>query len=127
MKAPKKAKLPELPQSNPFTDGFIEYVESPEGELSMQAMDLVVEYLQNVRVDANARKLLWTDGQRLSIDESVRRIHADHSDFSAELIENKVVSWLDGIYAPEGATQQQLDELDQLTEKWIDDHERGQR
>ena len=35
--------------------------------------------------------------------------------------------WLDGIYAPEGATQQQLDELDQLTEKWIDDHERGPR
>lgn len=127
MKAPMKAKPPELPESNPFMDGFIEYVESPEGELSMEAMDLVVESLENVQVDAKARKLLWEDGQRLSIDESVRRIHADHSDFPAVLIEDKVISWLDGIYAPEGATQQQLDELDQLTEKWIDDHERGQR
>ena len=79
MKAPKKAKPAELPESNPFVDGFIEYVESPEGELSMEAMDLVVESLEGVQVDAKARKLLWEDGQRLSIDASVQRIHADHT------------------------------------------------
>ena len=127
MKAPKKAKPAELPECNPFMDGFIEYVESPEGELAMEAMDLVVESLEGVQVDAKERKLSWEDGQRLSIDESVQRIHADHSEFPSELIEDQVISWLDGIYAPEGATQQQLDELDQQTEKWIDDHERGQR
>ena len=36
MKAPKKAKPAELPESNSFMDGFIEYVESPEGELAME-------------------------------------------------------------------------------------------
>jgi len=127
MKAPKKVKPAELPESNPFMDGFIEYVESPEGELAMEVMDLVVESLEGVHVHAKARQLLWEDGQRLSIDASVQRIHADHSEFPAELIEDHVLSWLDGIYAPEGATQQQLDELDQLTERWIDDHERGHR
>lgn len=127
MKAPEKAKPAELPESNPFMDGFIEYVESSEGELAMEAMDLVVESLEGVQVDAKARKLLWEDGQRLSVGTSVQRIHAEHPEFPAELIEELVISWLDGIYAPEGATQQQLDELDQLTEQWIDDHERGQR
>ena len=126
MKAPKKAKPAELPESNPFVDGFIEYVESPEGELAMEVMDLVVESLEGVQVDAKARKLLWEDGQRLSIGASVQRIHADHSEIQAELIEEQVISWLDGIYAPKGATEQQLDELDQLTERWIGDHERGQ-
>ena len=68
-----------------------------------------------------------TPGCRKIIDTLRRRILADHTEFPAELIEDQVISWLDGIYAPEGATQQQLDELDQLTEKWIDDHERGPR
>ena len=124
MKVPKKPKLSE---SNPFLDGLLEYMDSPQGELSMEAMDLIVELLENVQVDAQARKLVWADGKRLSIDASVKRIHAENPELPAELIEDKVISWLDGIYAPEGATQQHLVELDRLTEKWIDDHNRGHR
>jgi hypothetical protein len=127
MKAPTKTKPSELPESDPFMDGLLEYMDSPEGELSMEAMDRVVKSLQNVQVDAQARKLLWADGKQLCIDASVKRIHAEYPEFPAELIEDKVISWLDGIYAPEGATQQQVDELDRLTEEWISDHNRGHR
>jgi|SRR5450631_764020 len=136
MKVPKKAKrpkqpelpeLPDLPESNPFVDGLVEWMDSPEGQLSIEAMDLVFALLENVQVDAKARQLIWTDGERLSIDASVKRIHAQHPELPAELIEDKLISWLEMDYEPEGASQQQLDELDQLTEKWIDDHNRAHR
>ena len=127
MKVPKKAKLPELPESNPFVDGLLEWMDSPEGQLSIEAMDLVFALLENVQVDAKARKLIWADGERLSIDASVKRIHAKHPELPAELIEDKLISWLEMDYEPEGASQQQLDELDRLTEKWIDHHNHEHR
>ena len=67
MKVPKKAKrpkqpeLPDLPQSNPFVDGLVEWMDSPEGQLSIEAMDLVFALLEKVQVDAKARQLIWTD------------------------------------------------------------------
>lgn len=130
MKAPKKAKLPELPElpeSNPFVDGLLEWMDSPEGQLSIEATDLVSPLLEKVQVDAKARKLLWPDGERLSIDASVKRIHAKRPELPAELIEDKLISWLEMDYEPAGASQQQLDELDRLTETWIDDHNRTHR
>lgn len=127
MKVPKKTKLPDLPESNPFVDGLLEWMDSPEGQLSIEATDLVLPILENVQVDAKARKLLWSDGERLTIDASVKRIHAQNPELPAELIEDKLISWLEMDYEPEGASQQQLDELDRLTEKWIDDHNRAHR
>ena len=130
MKVPKKAKQPKLrepPEGNPFVDELLEWMDSPEGQLSIEAMDLVFALLENVQVDAEARKLLWADGERLSIDASVKRIHAKHPEVPAELIEDKLISWLEMDYEPAGATQQQLDELDRLTEEWIDDHNRAHR
>ena len=130
MKVPKKAKRPkqpELPESNPFVDGLVEWMDSPEGQLSIEALDLVFALLENVQVDAKARLLIWTTGERLSIDASVKRIHAQHPELPAELIEDKLISWLEMDYEPEGASQQQLDDLDRLTETWIDDHNRAHR
>src|SRR5258706_15941866 len=88
------------PAGNPFEDGFLEWMNSPEGELSGEVMDTVFALLEEVDVDAKARQLIWPDGQRLSIDESVQRIHADYSQFPAKRIEERVISWLEMGYAP---------------------------
>lgn len=62
MEVRKKAKLPEMPEmlpdSNPFVDGLLEWMDSPEGQLSIEVMDLVFALLEKVQVDAKARKLL---------------------------------------------------------------------
>lgn len=100
---------------------------SPDGEISIEAMDTVTALLENADVNAQDRKLIWADGKRLSIDESVQRIYADYPEFPAELIEQHVIAWLKMEYAPLHYSQQQLDELDRLTEQWIDDHERVRR
>lgn len=120
----KKAKPPE---GNPFDDGFRDWMDSPDGEQSMEVMDTVFALLEDVEVDAKARQLIWPDGQRLSIDQSVQRIHAAYSQFPAERIEDRLISWLEMGYAPQDYSEQQLDELDRLTERWIKAHYRGRR
>lgn len=111
-------------ENNPFVEDFIDWVDSPEGELSSEVSDAVWRLLEKADVDAQQRKILWEDGKRLSITESVQRIHADYPDFPLETIEEHLIGWLEMEFAPPAYSQKQLDELDRLTEQWIDDHER---
>ena len=113
-------------ENNPFIEGFAEWMDSSDGELSDEVRELTWQSLKNVDVDASARKLIWEDGKRLSIDESVQRIHADYPQLPLDLIETQLIGWLEMEFAPESYSQEQLDELDRLTEEWIDDHN-GQR
>ncbi len=111
-------------EDNPFLDGFADWMDSPEGELSSEVSDAVWMSLEKADVDAKNRKIIWEDGKRLSITESVQRIHADRPDFPLELIETHLIGWLEMEFAPPTYSQKQLDELDRLTDKWIEDHER---
>ena len=115
------------PAGDPFEDGYLDWMESPDDEQSMEVMDTVFGLLEEVDLDAKARQLIWPDGQRLSIAESVQRIHAEHSQFPAERIEDRVISWLEMGYVPQGYSEQQLDQLEDLTERWIKAHYRGRR
>ena len=64
------------------------------------------------------------DAQRLSIAESVKRIHANYPHFALDLVEDHLIGWLEMGFAPPSYSQQQLDELDQLTEMWVEEHRR---
>lgn len=110
-------------EDNPFLDGFAEWMGSAEGQLSGEALDVIWVLLETAHVDAKKRKIIWEDGKRLSIAQSVQRIHADHPDFPPELIEEHLIGWLQMEYAPPDYSEKQLDELDRLTEKWVDDHQ----
>ena len=109
-------------ENNPFIDGLFEYMDSPRAQLSGEVREVVWQLLEKVDVDATHRKLIWENGKRLSIDESVQRIHADYPEFPVELIEARLISWLEMEFAPNTWSQEQLDELDRLTEKWVNDH-----
>ena len=111
-------------EDNPFLDGLAEWMGSAEGELSGEVFDAVWMLLETANVDAKRRKIICEDGKRLSIPESVQRIHVDYPDFPPELIEEHLIGWLQMEYAPPDYSEKQLDELDRLTDKWIDDHER---
>ena len=109
-------------EDNPFVDGFLEWMGSSEGEHSVDALDRVHAALENADVDARQRKIVWDDGQRLSIEQSAERIHAEHPDVPRQLIETHEVGWLE-TFAPESYSERQLEELDRLAEEWIDDYE----
>ena len=110
-------------ENNSFIDDFLEWMDSSEGELSIHAHDLVFAPLENADVDPRRRKIAWDDGKRLSIEQSAERIHAEHPDVPRDLIETHVVGWLESC-APESYSERQLEELDHLTEQWLDDYER---
>ena len=111
-------------EDNPFVEDFLEWMNSPEGELSDEARETVWTLLEKADVDAKNREIIWEDGKRLSITESVQRVHADYPEFPLELIETHLISWLEMEFASPSYSEKQLDELDRLTEKWIEDHER---
>lgn len=110
---------------NPFTEALFEWLDEPELDMNDEIRELAWEALQNADVDAANRRIIWDDGKRLSIDESVQRIHEQYPEFPLDLIESKVIVWLEGEFAPEGDSREQMDELDRLTAAWIDDHDRG--
>ena len=111
---------------NPVIDGFLEWMDAPEGQQSIEALDLVFAALEHAAVDARRRKIVWADGERLSIGQSAARIHAGHLDMPRELIETHVVGWLESC-VPEAYSERQLEELDRLIEPWLDDYERTSR
>jgi hypothetical protein len=119
------AKQPKhLLEDNPFIEGLFDWMDSPEGQLSDEAREIVWTLLEKADVDAKSRQIIWDDGKRRSITESAQHIHADYPDWPLELIESKVITWLEMDFAPETYSPEQLDELDRLTEKWIEGHER---
>ena len=111
-------------EDNPFIEGFFDWMDSAEGGLSGEALDIVWTLLENADVDAKNRQIIWDDGKRRSITESAQHIHANYPELPLELIESMVIGWLEMDFAPETYSREQLDELDRLTEKWIKDHER---
>ena len=111
---------------NPFIDGFVEWMDAPQGQQSIEALDLVFDALEHAGVDARRRKIVWADGKRLSIEQSAERIHAEHPGVPRDLIETHVLGWLEGC-APESYSERQLEELDRLIEPWPDDYERKSR
>jgi hypothetical protein len=116
--------LEPLLDDNPFIDALFERMHSPEGELYSEVRETLWPLLQTLQVDAKQRKIIWPDGKRLDLDESVKNIHADYLEFPRELIKSRLISWLDSEYAPPSYSPEQLDELDRLTEHWINDHAR---
>jgi hypothetical protein len=110
-------------ESGSFLDDFVEWMDTPEGQQSIEAHDLVFDALENAGVDPRQRKIVWDDGQRLSIERSVARIHAGHPDTPLGHIEIHVVGWLESC-APESCSERELEELDELIEPWLNDHQR---
>jgi hypothetical protein len=113
-------------EDNPFIDGFLEWMDAPEGQQSIEALDLVFGALEHAGVDARQRKIVWADGKRLSIEHSTDRIHTEHPDVPRHLIETHVQGWLENC-APESYSERQLEELDRLIGPWLDDYERTSR
>ena len=113
-------------EDNPVINGFLEWMDAPEGQQSIEALDLVFDALEHAGVDARQRKIVWADGKRLSIEQSAERIHAGHPDVACDVIETHVLGWLESC-TPEAYSERQLEELDRLIEPWLDDYERTSR
>jgi hypothetical protein len=121
-----KRRGPDIFDDNPLTEDFLEWMVSPDGQTAGEVSGLVFATLENASVDAKRRKIIWADGERLSIEQSAERIRAEHPDRPRELIEISLCSWLDH-RVPESGSERQINELDRLFGPWIRDRERKPR
>jgi hypothetical protein len=103
-------------------DDMLNAMESTVAQQSMDAYDDVRMALKKVKVDAANRWIIWNDSAKLSITESAERIHTQLNEYSFELIENKIISWLEMDFEPEDYSQEQMDEFDELVCQWTDEH-----
>ena len=111
-------------ENSRLIEDSIGWTDSPEDEQSDQVMDAVWTVLEKASINARKRKIIWSDGQKLSINQSAKRIHADHQAFPLELIEFHLLGWLEQVIVSPLHSEQQLAELNRLTGKWIEAHER---
>ncbi len=78
----------------------------------------VQDALERASVDPHERRIIWHDGTRLTIEEAARKIHSE-SGVPCDLVQSHVVGWLEMDYEPEGLDENQMEEFEQLIERWI--------
>ena len=108
--------------NNPFLDGLFEWIDSPEGQQSIQVRDVLWNLVEDVQLDAKQRKLIWPDAESLDLEQSIQHVQKKYPDFPRNEVEEFLLDWIDMGYDPENYSQAQLDELDSLTERWVADH-----
>ena len=69
-----KRREPDIFDDNSLTEDFLEWMISPDGQTAGEVSGLVFATLENASVDAKRRKIIWADGERLSIEQSAERI-----------------------------------------------------
>lgn len=121
-----KRRQPDSFDDSPLTGDFLEWMLSPDGQVAGEVSGLVFDTLENASVDARRRKIIWADGERLSIERSAERIHAEHPDRPRDLIEISLCSWFEH-RVPESGPEDQSNELDRLFGPWIRDRKRKSR
>jgi len=112
-------KVPE--PANDFMDGFSKWLESEDGQHSMEAVDYVFEALKRSDLDIAGRRIVWADGQELTIDQRVKEIYKQ-TGMNVEAIRSHIIGWLELEYEPKGLDNEQMELFESQINAWIDDY-----
>jgi hypothetical protein len=105
-----------------FLEDFSEWMGSREGLESMETLDCVFNALDGSRVDPSERKIIWSDDQGLSIEQSVERIHRS-SGLDRQSILSHLIGWLQMEYEPQGLDEDQMEQFENQIDAWIAQYE----
>ena len=107
--------------ANDFIDGFSKWLESEDGQHSMEAVDYVFEALKGADLDIAGRRIVWADGQKLTIDQSVKKIYKQKG-LNIEAIRSHIIGWLELGYEPKGLDDEQMELFESQINAWIDEY-----
>ncbi len=111
-----------VPESdNDFMDGFSKWLESEDGQHSMEAVDYVFEALKGAALDIAGRRIVWADGQKLTIDQSVKKIY-NQTEMTVAAIRSHIIGWLELGYEPKGLDDDQMELFESQVNAWIDEY-----
>ena len=109
---------------NEFMEGFFKWLGSKEGQHSMEALDYVFEALKEADLDVAERRIVWADGQKLTIDQSVDKIQKQIG-MNIEAIRSHIVGWLQMEYEPKGLDDKQMELFESQIDAWVEEYENG--
>ena len=115
---PNGKPMPRRNTQRPAGHDTIERDPDDRLQQSEQVLLNVLDALEHASVDPQARQIVWADASRLSVEETVQRIHAQ-SGMPLDGIESHVIGWLEMIYEPPGLNDHQMEEFERLIEQWI--------
>jgi hypothetical protein len=72
---------------NPFLDGLLDWMGSPEGQQCIAVRDVLWDLMEHVQLDAKQRKLIWPDAEPLDLEQSIQRIQKEYPEFLRGQIE----------------------------------------
>jgi len=116
-------KRPRAGQSD-FHEGFSLWLDSEEGQTSLEATDDVFVALEGADIDMEERRIIWPDGDRLTIDQTAQKIH-DDTGTDIDSIKSHIIGWLEMGFVPEGLDEEQMEIFEEKIDAWIDDFETG--
>ena len=120
----KKMKKNPIPPDGLFDD-FFDWLDSKDGQTSMQANDDVADALEGAELDVGNRKIIWKDGSRLTIEQTAKRIY-EMTGTDLPAITSHVIGWLEMDYIPQGLNEKQMEVFEAEIENWIREHETGE-
>ena len=77
----------------------------------MRAFDDVAVALEGVDLDIENRRIVWPDGKRLTIDQTVKRIQ-NKTAIDFHIIESYVICWLEMHLEPNGLDEKQMERFE---------------
>ncbi|OHC15948.1 MAG: hypothetical protein A3K50_07160 [Planctomycetes bacterium RIFOXYD12_FULL_42_12] len=116
-----KMKRTQPPETD-FMEGFGQWLESEEGLQSQEAVDCVYDALDGASVDIAEKKIIWSDGQQLTIEQSAERIHRE-TNLCQDTIISHIIGWLQMEYVPEGLDDEQMEMFESRINAWVEECE----
>ena len=103
---------------------LFQWLDTEQGMMSIKAIDDVGAALEEAHLDIGKRRIVWPDGKRLTIDQTVRRIQSKTAiDFN--VIESHVLCWLEMRSNQDRPQEKQRKDFGAWITRWIEDHKRG--
>jgi hypothetical protein len=115
-------KRAQRPPETDFMEGFAQWLESEKGLQSLEAVDCVYNALDGASVDISEKKIIWSDGQRLTIEQSAERIHRE-TNLCQDTIISHIIGWLQMEYVPEGLDDEQMEMFESHINAWVKEGE----
>ena len=100
-------------------------MDAPEGQDSIDALNLVFDALEHAGVDARRRKIIWDDGEA-AVDQAVGGAHPCRASGRCPAIRSKIPLRLARKLRAGVLLEQQLEERPAVG-PWIDDYQRTSR
>ena len=105
-------------------DDFFDGLESDAGEIAWRAADDTQMALAGASVDLNDRKIIWADGERLSIDQSAVKIKLT-SEIEIKMLQYQIILWLEMEFVPEDLNEKEMVIFEEQIDQWIKDYNSG--